>query len=1000
MEGHLKDSASEPHSIVSAGSIVRSPTNNSDSSGNSVGPTPFISSRISAGDARISNDRSNPDSWYRKMSKSGANGLNRHGLTIDMPAQGADDSATQFNRRRSSSDRAASIIVTITDENDVTTIDRITQLPVSTSSSAFDLKLLAKRKLMGSRRAGFNNTAADQHFRPVNTVLKDKNAAFLDTMQRRKSLLPPTNSGAGLQSREKSKKSGPKLSIFQFFLTWLPDDCELSEDMEQGFELENQPVVLKFWRSASIITVVVIILYWLWNFAIEIAGPLRGEFDYHDHTSSGVNSYLYLLGFAALPPLIALVIDKFCLIRSDWIFYTYTTAYSLLTCLVTTERIFVEYVGPSINICFTYIFLYLSPSPSPRWSSFCAIMMTFVNVAYAYVQFAVRPNAPNFGSHCRRDIQEIGPSCSEHMIASIIFHLLFHTFGYFSMIYNYRHSRRIYLRRRELREEVARFRELSNEAARLALSILPKKVWTDMKVSSRGPSAIDSLLREGKLLYKYKNVSTLFADVVGFTQLCSVVNPQKLVRLLDSVFSEFDDLVDQHGLEKIRTIGDAYMVCAGVPEPVEDGPLKLIHLAQKMIQVMENASEIHELRLMIRIGIHTGSAWGGVLGTEKVMFDVWSRDVTIAALMEHTGAASKIHVSKETMELVSDDCDFEAGKTVEYKDSQISTYFVKQLKRRLSGTLESSNSKSLAEAFTSESRARRESSRNYGFELPKDAFKSKGSIIYSAEATGLEVGKELNKLTLQFEDSTLEEIYNGRFLKAFPAHANLAFLILLVDALGFVIIEALVSKSYWSIGVSLIMFFFMSTIVFTAIHGVKMKSSEDIIASNLSVNKKPYNFAPAREKVSEILHSSVTLVGPGLLLLLALSCVPSLFGPNSTSIRFQYMKILMLQSQTALFPRISFAHHFVVSVVGLLTFYFIVGFSGYFTLLPTEFTMITYSILHLILMTFITRRLESLSRLEFAKGRTIMRQKRITEDVSAKTVDLLDRIVPPDVVQR
>jgi len=182
-------------------------------------------------------------------------------------------------------------------------------------------------------------------------------------------------------------------------------------------------------------------------------------------------------------------------------------------------------------------------------------------------------------------------------------------------------------------------RQLETErqrAERLLLNIMPRSVADRLKA---GEEIADS----------YREASVLFADLVGFTSLASHVPPNELLPMLDGIFSAFDELADQHGLEKIKTIGDAYMVVAGVPEPVPDHAQVLAAMGLDMVRAIEVEAERRGVNLQVRVGIHTGPVVAGVIGKRKFSYDLWGDTVNVASRMESSGVPGRVQVSEATV---------------------------------------------------------------------------------------------------------------------------------------------------------------------------------------------------------------------------------------------------------------------------------------------------------------------------------------------------------------
>lgn len=149
-------------------------------------------------------------------------------------------------------------------------------------------------------------------------------------------------------------------------------------------------------------------------------------------------------------------------------------------------------------------------------------------------------------------------------------------------------------------------------------------------------------------------VTILFADIVGFTEMFSDASPEALVSLLNTVFSRFDDLVEAEQLEKIKTIGDAYMAVAGLPAARPDHAQAAARLALAMVAAADDVSRNTGVALQIRVGIHSGPVVAGVIGQRKFAYDLWGDTVNVAARMESHGEAGRIQVSADTARLLGD----------------------------------------------------------------------------------------------------------------------------------------------------------------------------------------------------------------------------------------------------------------------------------------------------------------------------------------------------------
>jgi class 3 adenylate cyclase len=204
----------------------------------------------------------------------------------------------------------------------------------------------------------------------------------------------------------------------------------------------------------------------------------------------------------------------------------------------------------------------------------------------------------------------------------------------------------------------------------LLLNILPAKVADELKQFGTAQA------------HKYESVSVLFTDFKNFSQIAEQLSAEQLVAELDYCFKAFDNIIDKHGLEKIKTIGDAYMCAGGLPMPNEDNAKLAVRAAIEIQDFLEkwNKQKVQDQKpcFEARIGIHTGPIVAGVVGTKKFAYDIWGDTVNIAARMESKGETRKINISGTTYELVKDDfkCTYRGMINVKNKGG-IAMYFVK-----------------------------------------------------------------------------------------------------------------------------------------------------------------------------------------------------------------------------------------------------------------------------------------------------------------------------------
>jgi adenylate cyclase len=203
----------------------------------------------------------------------------------------------------------------------------------------------------------------------------------------------------------------------------------------------------------------------------------------------------------------------------------------------------------------------------------------------------------------------------------------------------------------------------------LLLNLLPAPVAERLKRST------------GVIADGFEGVTVLFADIVGFTPMSAALSPSEVVTLLNRVFTAFDQLVDTYGLEKIKTIGDAYMVAAGVPVPLDDHAAAIADLALEMRTELAKVRQAIDAPLDIRIGIDSGPVVAGVIGKRKFIYDLWGDTVNTASRMESHGLAGEIQVTERTCSLLRQSHQLRDRGVIEVKGKgPMRTFF---LERRL-----------------------------------------------------------------------------------------------------------------------------------------------------------------------------------------------------------------------------------------------------------------------------------------------------------------------------
>ncbi|MFK8010363.1 MAG: adenylate/guanylate cyclase domain-containing protein [Saprospiraceae bacterium] len=206
--------------------------------------------------------------------------------------------------------------------------------------------------------------------------------------------------------------------------------------------------------------------------------------------------------------------------------------------------------------------------------------------------------------------------------------------------------------------------EEKEKSDRLLLSIFPKTIAEQLRESTNSVAE------------KFDHVTVVFIDLVDFTKLSNKIPPSKLVALLDNIFSAYDEITEKYKIEKIKTIGDAYMAVCGLPNPDQNHCNKVADMALDIIEFIENFS-YEDYNLKVRIGIHTGEVVAGVIGNQKFSYDLWGDTVNIASRFEASGISGKIHITEEVKNLLGTDYTYEydGEKSIKGK-GKMKSYFL------------------------------------------------------------------------------------------------------------------------------------------------------------------------------------------------------------------------------------------------------------------------------------------------------------------------------------
>ncbi len=265
-------------------------------------------------------------------------------------------------------------------------------------------------------------------------------------------------------------------------------------------------------------------------------------------------------------------------------------------------------------ICPVGTLIIAKPEEGPRWMVAYLMLLALGGVLQPY--FRAMNNVPP-GMVIAFFVLNIG------VVSMILFTLLFY-----------------FVREKDKAYRLLHIEQQKSE--RLLLNVLPEEIAPKLKDM------------RGTIADRFEATSVLFADVVDFTPLSADLEPEEMVELLNEIFSYFDQLVDAYGLEKIRTIGDNYLVASGVPVPRPDHAAALAGMALDMLDYLDQRILSSPRPLAFRIGINSGPLIAGVIGRTKFHYDIWGDTVNTASRMESHGVAGKIQVTPQTYELIRD----------------------------------------------------------------------------------------------------------------------------------------------------------------------------------------------------------------------------------------------------------------------------------------------------------------------------------------------------------
>nr|XP_046229158.1 adenylate cyclase type 3-like isoform X2 [Scatophagus argus] len=410
-----------------------------------------------------------------------------------------------------------------------------------------------------------------------------------------------------------------------------------------------------------------------------------------------------------------------------------------------------------------------------------------------------------------------GPMLVRQLLANVMLYLCAATVGMMSYYMADRKYRTAFLEARQSLEVKLTLEEQSTQQEELLLSILPKHIADEMLQGMKNQANQQEVQQQQfntMYMYRHENVSILFADIVGFTQLSSACSAQELVKLLNELFARFDKLAAEYHQLRIKILGDCYYCICGLPDFREDHAACSIMMGLAMVEAISYVREKTKTEVDMRVGVHTGTVLGGVLGQKRWQFDVWSTDVTVANKMESGGIPGRVHISQTTKDSLHGEFELEpgdGGERCEYLlEKGINTYLVlapKHVANVLSGnkqgTLSNRNSNQLINTTATNGNVASPQSTPTESKPERSKMVEEHVIntrlqqeLLDRETQQIMKDHKINTVSLRFVDEKLEERYSSEKEKRSGAAFCCCIIVLFFITAMEVFIDPLLAVNY------------------------------------------------------------------------------------------------------------------------------------------------------------------------------------------------------------